>query len=236
VIIRRLKRGDRVVFVSFAIGLVLTLTVSLLSLALLNVTLTSTLLSESNSLPNTASVVNTALGLRFSLSLNRSSLASGEFVVVQVSDQNILSTSNRLNQSNDWRAKGLGVGPCGALAEWHPPIGLAIFRGYYTVSNLWLANGLTLYGPGLYHCPLIRGDMSSYVFAPNNDSAEFYGPCNLSPCFTTPMLLSRSFTGFWSGAPYFSPTGTFHTFSPGVYTVVGGDEWGDIAVLHFVVS
>ena len=29
---------------------------------------------------------------------------------------------------------------------------------------------------------------------------------------------------------------TFHQFSPGVYTVAGGDEWGTLLVLNFTVS
>jgi hypothetical protein len=203
---------------------------------LLNATLASTLLSEPNGLPKSTFVINEASGLRFSLTLNQSSLASGQYVIFQVDDQNVLSTSNRLNQSSDWRASGLGVSPCGALGVGHPPIAFAIFRGYYTESNLWLANHLTLYSPGAYSCPRIGLDWSWYVFAPNNDSAEFYGGCNLSPCFTAPMRLNDAFTGFWSGTPLVSSAETFQIFPHGVYTIVGGDEWGDLAVLHFVVS
>ena len=40
-------------------------------------------------------------------------------------------------------------------------------------------------------------------------------------------------TGFWTGN---RPNATFSHFTPGIYTVVGGDEWGVLAILHFTVS
>jgi hypothetical protein len=27
-----------------------------------------------------------------------------------------------------------------------------------------------------------------------------------------------------------------HAFDPGIYTVVGGDEWGALVILHFTVT
>jgi hypothetical protein len=37
----------------------------------------------------------------------------------------------------------------------------------------------------------------------------------------------------WVGSP---PNAVQQYFEPGVYTVVGGDEWGNMVVLHFTVS
>jgi hypothetical protein len=39
-------------------------------------------------------------------------------------------------------------------------------------------------------------------------------------------------TGYWTG----SPTATLTNFDTGDYTVVGGDEWGTIVIVHFTVS
>ena len=38
--------------------------------------------------------------------------------------------------------------------------------------------------------------------------------------------------GYWVA----SPNETLTNFDPGVYTVVGGDEWGSLVVVHFTVS
>jgi hypothetical protein len=40
-------------------------------------------------------------------------------------------------------------------------------------------------------------------------------------------------TGYWTGA---APNATQQNFEPGVYTVVAGDEWGALVVVHFTVS
>jgi hypothetical protein len=42
------------------------------------------------------------------------------------------------------------------------------------------------------------------------------------------MTAVMVFSGYYVG-------GSFKSFDPGVYTVVGGDEWGGIVLLHFVV-
>jgi hypothetical protein len=39
-------------------------------------------------------------------------------------------------------------------------------------------------------------------------------------------------TGYWVA----SPSETLTNFAPGIYTVVGGDEWGTLVVANFMVS
>ena len=232
---RRLPFSNRTLFFIYAIALVTTLLVSSITLMLNTTALVSTLRSDPNALPSTSVVVNQKVGLRFTLTLNRTSLAGSIPVDIQIDDQNILSSSNKLDASSNWRIQ-IEVPPCGSLGTTDPPIGFAIFHGYYTVTNLWLANQLTLYSPGKYLCPMVRGAMSSYVFAPSNDTADFYGPCGSSPCLTTRVQLEDGFRGSWVVAQFGSSSGTFQIFTPGVYTVAGADEWGDLAVLHFVVT
>jgi hypothetical protein len=40
-------------------------------------------------------------------------------------------------------------------------------------------------------------------------------------------------TGYWASN---NVGATFTNFEPGVYTVIAGDEWGALVVVHFTVS
>jgi hypothetical protein len=225
-------RSDRV-FVAFAMGIVATLTISLISLSLLQAALGSALLANRDSLGNYTSVVNDSTKLRLTLSMNSSTLSTGEPVEIEISEQNTLLLTNTVASGHDWPNTGLNLSPCGTL---NYPIGFAIFKGYHLQNNLPSTDRLDLYGPGFYFCPLILIGINSYVFAPGSDLASINAGCSPNPCFAIPIQSRGSFTGFWSSSiPYLSSP-TFHSFSPGAYTVVGGDEWGDLLVLHFVVS
>jgi hypothetical protein len=225
-------RSNRV-FVALAIGIVATLTISLVSLSFLQAALGSALLANRDSLGTYTSVVNDSSRLRLTLSMNSSALLTGEPVEIEISEQNTLLLTNTVANGHDWPITGLSLSPCGTLND---PIGFEILKGYHLKNDLPSTDRLDLYGPGFYFCPLILLGINSYVFAPDSDLASINGGCSPNPCSAIPIQSQGSFTGFWSGSiPYLSSP-TFHSFSPGVYTVVGGDEWGDLLVLHFVVS
>jgi hypothetical protein len=154
----------------------------------------------------------------------------GKYVIFQLDEQNILSSFNSVNASNDWKVSGLGVGLCGGavgsdtgppygLGTVAPPIGFAIFQGYYTRNNLWITHQLDIYGPGTNTCQQLASTPKWFVFAPNNDSAEFNGYCDQQSCFRR-MSLETGSNGSWTSSLFFSPE-TFHVFSRGVYTLVG---------------
>jgi hypothetical protein len=225
-------KSDRV-FVVFAIAIVATMTISLISLSLIQAALGSALLANRDSLVTYTSVVNDSSKLRFTLSMNSSTLATGNAAEIEISEQNTLLLTNTVASAHGWPTPGLTDSPCGVL---NYPMGFAIFKGYHLQTNLPSADRLDLYGPGLYFCPLILSSIDSYVFASGNDSASINGSCGSNPCVTMPMRSDGSFTGFWSSSILYLSSATFHSFSPGAYTVVGGDEWGDLLVLHFVVS
>jgi len=46
------------------------------------------------------------------------------------------------------------------------------------------------------------------------------------------MTAKVTASGFWAGS---RPNATFSNFIPGSYTVVGGDEWGALVILHFTI-
>lgn len=180
---------------------------------------------------NTSSTTSESVnGLLLSLSLNATTFQPGQEILVVIDEQNTLATVNNVSTSNSWPLKGLSLGPCGTL---NYPIGVAIFQGYYTSSNVSSATPLQLYKPGTYHCPMILSEINAYAFQPSSDIASAYGSCDPNPCLTDFEISSEiTVTGYWLNGQEAAPS----NFTPGVYTVVAGDEWGALAVLHFVVQ
>jgi hypothetical protein len=168
-------------------------------------------------------------GLSLSLSLNSTTLQPGQEISVLIDEQNTLTTVNNVSASNGWPLKGLSLGPCGTV---NYPIGVAIFQGYYTSSNVSSATPLQLYKPGIYYCPMILSYISGYVFQPSSDIAGVLSDSDPTPQLTNKMTSEITVTGYWLNGQ----EATLSNFTPGVYTVVGEDEWGALAVLHFVVQ
>jgi hypothetical protein len=199
--------------------------------------------SENLSINIAADLVGTSLsvnGLKLSLSLNSTTLQPGQELSIVVDEQNTLPVANNVLSSRNWPLNGLSVGPCGTL---NYPFGVAIFQGYYSSADVSEATPLMLYDPSAgYFCPMILSEITAYVFQPSSDTAAIFGSCDPNPCFTTKINTEVTATGYWTGGP--SPTltnftpgpGVYTNFTPGVYTIVAGDEWGTLAVLHFVVS
>ncbi len=190
--------------------------------------------STSTPPPNTSSTTSKSVkGLMLSLSLNSTTFQPGQEVSVVIDEQNTLATENNVSASNSWPLRGLSLGPCGTL---NYPFGVAIFQGNYTSSNVSSAMPLQLYNPeGIYSCPALFL-VNSYSFNPLSDTASVFGGCgssNPNPCLTDFKISSEiTVTGYWSN----DQESVLGNFTPGVYTVVGGDEWGSLAVLHFVVQ
>ncbi len=168
-------------------------------------------------------------GLSLSLSLNSTTLQPGQEIVVTIDEQNTLTAVNYVPASDNWPLKGLTLGPCGTL---NYPIGVAIFQGYYTCSNILSGTPLQLYKPVVYSCPSILSRIDAYAFQPSSDNASVFGSCDPNPCFSYNMTSKVSATGYWTNAHESAP----NNFEPGDYTVAGGDEWGTLVVLHFIVQ
>jgi len=168
-------------------------------------------------------------GLALSLSVNLTDLQPGQGVTITVDEQNTLAEVNNVPAADDWPLEGLSLGPCGRV---NYPVGIAVFKGYYTSSNITGATPLKLYNPdAVYHCPMILASITAYEFQPSSDVASIFGSCDPNPCITDiKMNPDVAAEGYWSGSPT-----EFSNFSPGVYTVAGGGEWGALAILHFVV-
>jgi hypothetical protein len=96
-------------------------------------------------------------------------------------------------------------------------------QGNYTTANVSSAMPLTLFYPSELHgCPFILSGINSYVFQPLNDVAAIYQISNIEP-FIEKINKEVQTTGLTDA-------------DPGVYSVVAGDEWGDLVIVHFTVS
>jgi Putative Ig domain len=171
-------------------------------------------------------------GLELTLSLDSKTYQSGQQVGIDIDEKNTLSKTNTINSSTKWPVSGLRVGPCGTL---NYPFGIEVFQGNYTAANISSATPLQIYDPGIYTCPMIQGDTSSYVFQPLSDIASVFQMSESTAGFTIAMNteFEPAPTGYWANNDIGA---AFTRFEPGVYTVVAGDEWGALVIVHFTVS
>jgi hypothetical protein len=169
-------------------------------------------------------------GLTLSLSLDSTTYQPGQVVTITIDEKNTLPTTNNVPTSDKWPLSSLGVGPCGPI---NYPFGIAVFQGGFTSSNVLSATPLKLYDPtAMYNCPAMLSGISTYAFEPSGDTAAIFQNSGTSPVTTDNMNSEVQPTGYWVA----NPNETLIDFDPGVYTVVGGDEWGDLAVIHFTVA
>jgi hypothetical protein len=96
------------------------------------------------------------------------------------------------------------------------------------------SNYLQLFNPGPHSCPSEPASgIPSYAFKANSQwaipgsSGQYY-----------PMNATISVGGYWTWDRTMNPSANpvFHPFEPGIYTVVAGDEWGNVVLLHFTVA
>jgi hypothetical protein len=169
-------------------------------------------------------------GLSLSLSLDSTSYQPGQAVIITIDETNTLPKTNNVPASDKWPLSALGVGPRGPI---NYPFGVTIFQGNYSSSDVLFATPLKLYNPqAVYGCPMILSGISTYVFQPSSSTAAIFQNSSASPVLTESMNSEVESMGYWVA----SPNETLTEFDPGVYTVVGGDEWGSLVVVHFTVS
>ena len=179
-----------------------------------------------SSLSSSSSFSPTAFGLELHLSLNATSIASGQSVSLTVWMYNPSPYQTEAAYSGKWAVQGMGVGPCGPV---NYPMGFVIMKGNLSLAQVKDGAPLQLYGPGIIACPMILLYVEGYIFPSHNSFATIVGSCSPSECMASNMSASSTFSGDYSLLG-------FQSFSPGLYTVVGGDEWGGLTLLHFAVT
>lgn len=186
-------------------------------------------------------------GLQLIVSSNASVLAVGQFLNVSLSIVNTLPVVNQVKSSNDWLMHGVPV------ALWPPcyfdlPAEAAVLQGNYSMQDIETAANVTF----SYIC--MEGvNVDHVIFQPNSDQVSLTGLYDVTQENQTlgPFHMSLSFTtgGYWNlqnlsselnvpilGEQYPPRPPAYTPFSPGEYTVAVADEWGQMALLHFLVS
>ena len=188
---------------------------------------TTTTSTNSNS-----AFVNSISGLSLSLSLDGTTYQPGQEVSITVDEANTLTEINNVPVSNNRPYSSLQAAPCDYIS----PYGIAVFQGNYTTSNFSTGTPLTLYDPHVARlCPTIYG-ITSYSFESSSDMAAVIEGSNPSPTNSTQqMKYDLTINGYWPD-DNFSSNSQLTGFAPGLYTVVAGDEWGAVVVVHFTVS
>src|SRR6267378_2827060 len=168
---------------------------------------------------------NPTLGIRLDLSVNSTSLRQGDKLIVTLSEHNLRLLPNEVKAASNWKHPELSLGPCGTV---NFPIGFAIFQGGYAKDTIYAGKSLQLYNPGVYNCPMILSRIDWYAFDPSSSHTNVVGSCEPNPCLELRVEDQVQIAGSWGDTPFFLGESTFHQFSPGVYTVAGGDEWGNL--------
>ena len=177
-----------------------------------------------------------ANGLSLSLSLDSNTYQSGQGVTITVDEMNTLSKTNNVSISDQWpsgESTGLLINMVLCNAE-VSPFRIAIFQGEYTSSDFKTAAPLILSDPKATRLCTMFVPPTAYAFKPFSDIAVVSpnGANDSSPKEGEQIRAEETLKGYWSN----DSISQFNNFDPGVYTVVAGDEWGGLVVLHFTVS
>ena len=237
--------GIAIVIMATSIGFrVLTLTQSTTrpysSSLLVTTNSTSTTSISSTKLYSTSSdYFNSALNLKLGLSVNATRIISGQGINISVSDTNQLPTENNVTVVQSWALYALTIWGCP-----HPPVGIAVFKGFYTYTNISSATGLQIVEPGNWGCPAVWVITKSLTFNSSSDMLISLLPEEAS----IPLVMNLQLYGYYNensaqyGDSGYDPNSTtvlppyIIPFSPGIYTIAGGDEWGSLAILYLTVS
>jgi hypothetical protein len=188
---------------------------TIVGIATTQITTTATSTSVSNSSDN----------LRFSLRLTHDSNGN---LTIKVDETNLLDSVNHVKGINGWNYSPFSLNPwdnCAAgLSD-----GFGIASGYYDENNSTPANTLRLYDAA-------NGQIScsesiyvhAYSFQPMSDNLTNYS--DNPNQFTETTALTESLSGYWNASG-----SSFQHFTPGVYTVIGADQWGNVLLPHFTV-
>lgn len=195
---------------------------------------------------NFSSSANSVDGLRLVLSSDASTIPLYGKLLVRVEEASTSNQPLNVTAAHNWTVSVVADVGCGSPDM----VGIALFAGNLSQGELQRGKQLSDTGRGICTMPP-QGlpNAYSYKFMPSSSSATgAYGceansvgngmgtvPCGCEIEVCPPYLSVRPA----ETVAYFSidsQFGFFHYLSPGVYTLVGADEWGAVAILHFEVA
>jgi hypothetical protein len=110
-----------------------------------------------------------------------------------------------------------------------------MFRGYYDQSNYTKASALILYNASVgYPCTTQLGFTGYFSFGVGSlsNTVQLFDSGGHFTGFTQTLFLDTLQSGYWTQ----SFGGVYESFTPGDYTVITADEWGQMILLHFTVE
>lgn len=212
-----------------------TVTSTSISMSISTKTLTP---STSVLLGNTALVLNSSNHL--GLSLQAEPGLNGNYTfTVRVS--NLLDSVNNVSGADVWAKWARtqdSLDPCGPIPFPYSDaaVEFAVVQGHYGENNYSMSEALPLYDTRVPHTcggllvPIVDpGKLYSYAFQPLNDTFLF--PSGSSVYFHGAASVTVTTSGYWTGGRN-GAAAVFVPFPPGVYTLIGADEWGDVVFLQ----
>lgn len=189
---------------------------------------TTTSVSTTTILQETATKTSTVPQLQLFAAVKPSSIAEGQNVTIVAEVYNPLQTNVTINVGEITNPT---QGPCGLGVT---PTGIWVYSGHYTFTNLSIASPLQLYNVSLA-VPCAAVFNNTYTFQPNSDKATV---SYLGTSMTLVTNETISLSGYWIAGLLAGPNSglVFHVFSPGSYTVVVFDAWGQQVVEYFEVT
>ena len=188
----------------------------------------------------TAAYTNLRSGLELILSINSTLYNPGQGISVNITEFNMFPTINNVTAASDWPIANLLLGACNSEYFGDLPMGIEVLEGYFSQNNISSATAsdrIQFLSNPFAECPR-SPTVTYYIFQPGTDRLSSYTECNLDLLGSCNMSVDAvvNFNRNWTVT---NPTGQGaigKNLAPGVYTVVGGDEWGSIVILHFLVS
>jgi len=203
-------------------------------------TTSSSQTTSSTSTTQVGSVTN-GNGLEFTMSLNSSTLQRGSNLTVFLNLYNTLGRINNVSGAEDWQLTNQSESSPSMNCAQNDPFRTEVLAGYYDQSNFSEGAPLvfTVFQPplGFNQCLLYivsanntapslfyTYSTNNYVFSPTSDRAQWiatgFQTADQEAIMGETVVLKPS----------------LFSDSSGTFTVVSGDEWGDLQIAHFVIE
>jgi hypothetical protein len=197
-------------------------------------------------------------GIELTASLNATTMKTGQTVRVTVDALNTLPEPLKVFTTLPFPVYGMDSAASG-LADL--PLGMALYSGYFTCSNVSSAQPLSIHleqlatGCGSGGCPTLdyvvlqptSGNASANWGASSGywDVQPMHLVATVSAYYTLvisnvaqpypyPGPLTYPYNGYWQdGTPM---QGTVQSLDPGTYTIAAGTTWGQLVLLHLIVQ
>ncbi|HEV2389250.1 MAG TPA: hypothetical protein VGS04_00860 [Nitrososphaerales archaeon] len=185
----------------------------------------------------TAEASNSTLGFELLLTVNSTVIPSEDAITLSTQVMNTRSTKDNVTAANDWPVQGLSSWPC--FGDWYP-VGVAVLRGNYQTGNLSSGRPLSVWNT-MIECPAEPQpvNVTSYSFLPKDDVVNYSGYFPSSTPSETVKEESSTILYFLGTIFAANGTGGYDSLGsalPSNYTLIAGDEWGQLALLHFKVT